>query len=63
MKTKETIISQLQFLSCESDTKKMWKLINNLLGSKAKELSPPDKFFDSVNLAYTCTINNGQHIQ
>jgi len=53
-KTKETIISQSQFLSCENDTKKMWKLINNLLGSKEKEQYPPDKLFDSVNLAYTC---------
>jgi len=32
----------------------MWKLINNLLGSKAKELSPPEKLFDTVNLTYTC---------
>jgi len=45
---------QSQFLSCENDSKKMWKLINNLLGSKAKELSPPEKLFDTVNLTYTC---------
>ena len=32
----------------------MWNLINNLLGSKAKELSPPEKLFDTVNLIYTC---------
>jgi len=31
-----------------------WNLINNLLGSKAKELSTPEKLFDTVNLTYTC---------
>jgi len=32
----------------------MWKLINNLLDSKANELSPPEKLFDTVNFTYTC---------
>ena len=32
----------------------MWKLINNFLGSKAKELSPPEKLFDTENPTYTC---------
>ena len=41
---------QSQILSCGNDSKKMWNLINNLLGSKAKELSPPEKLFDTVNL-------------
>ena len=45
---------QSQFLSCENDSKKMWKLINNQLGSKAKELSPPEKLVDALNLTYTC---------
>ena len=43
---------QSQILSCGSDSKKMWNLINNLLGSKAKELSLPEKLFDTVNLTY-----------
>jgi len=45
----------------------MWKLINNCLGSKAKELPPPEKLFDSVNITkpyrYLQPQNNGQCIQ
>jgi len=41
---------QSQTLSCGNDSKKMWNLINNLLGSKGKELSPPEKLFDTVRL-------------
>ena len=44
---------QSQISSCGNDSKKMWNFIN-LLGSKAKELSPAEKLFDTVNLTYIC---------
>jgi len=43
--TRDRNYYQSQILFCGNDSKKMWNLINNLLGSKAKELSPPEKLF------------------
>ena len=44
---------QSQFLSCQNDSGKMWKLINSLIISKEKSSYPPEKLFDPIKSNYT----------